>query len=723
MVKWINKDKKLLDFTKLRCFLSQEELLDSLWLSNVLNGQISTNKLYPLIFDIEGRENERSLATLEDYLTNQLNPTNEPSINIGLTIRDLFLAHSFGHIDKDSREANLLDRCLVNVDIEPLIVINNEQNLEMSYFPTTTFSMVRLMENNFDIFEKNETTNTCFASVLDDVKMNHHRFVFVRPDQLSYHNFENILRLDTWFESKNCPKLFSFTNIVNHKKFTRFKLNGCDFLKELCSLDAFMSPVNTQQRGGKRCIFSSSKFSSTLFDTFECTRNSNFFNEKNFQFKMVNSIFRLNKFVPGDKKFAAHYDTPYYDPRRKQLSRYTFIIYLTSGNAGGEEAALVIDKFRIHDIKQFDCFLFDQKLLHKGSPFCNTDKIFIRTELIFEQISDLGDLVIKKSDQAAISFSIANYLVGHSLLNQNIQSFVTQSYEMANKLHFSLIHKTPDHLLMLISHKLIDQYRFVTNGYDYFFTFDSETLEIFKDVKVCAIFAIIDYFNCGFENDQTFKQVSQMTPLNFVDTNSIDLSDKIFTHIRTSLPTTRSNFSQQVFKYNRLTDIISSLPILQRENYRAKKQKVCCPFHDSEGRFNGQQCVELIDDYKKYHKKFLTTLEKSSFFILGNKICINNLEVLLDRDFVYINDKSGKKIEPINFAACWNGPSHSDFHEEKDIRLFVPDLLIPPIRFKKLEKGYHLMVDFWKNDWMVDMCENADEKVKMPILLESVDLW
>jgi hypothetical protein len=728
MVKWV--ENFFIDCSKVRCYLTQDELVDKLWLSNVFKGNILTNKLYPLIFDEENKENERSLIQLETFLESNLASELIPSVMIGVAIRDLFLAHSFGNLQEKSKESTILKKCLEKVENnDSFMTINDEQNIQMSFFPTKTFSVVRLVENKPAIFETDSTINACFASVFDNEKMNHHRFVFLRPDQLSYHNFENIIRLDEWFKHKNCPDSFKITNVDCHYKqnFINFELKSCDILEELINLDVFAtSPVNTQQRGGKRCIFSSNALSNALSTTIKNnTKISNFIQNDHLNFEFVNYVFRFNKFEPNDHKFSVHYDTPYYDARRKHVSRYTLIIYLTKGIGHEDKEPLILNnKCFFAEIDKFECFIFDQKLPHEGNPFVNSTKVFIRTELIFglSEDFDKSDFVkLKHSNEVAINFAIANYLVGHSLLDQSLEKFANEAYEIANKLHFSIIHNSPKekNLLMLVSHKQIPSFRFATNGYDYFFAFNCHQLEIFQDVKVCAIFAIIDYFNCGFGSGQRFKQVSTSTIINPCanDGKTYSFADEIFAEIKTSLlPCEKHDATEPtLLKFNNFSQVLDHFPILKRTDYVPEEQEVCCPFHDVDNIFQPKKSGYLIGCYEKDHKTMTKKLENSSFFILGDSVCVNNLEIVIQNDLIFVNDRSGKKLKPINFASCWN-VEISDYVQDKDINLYVPDLLIPPIRFQKMPNGYHLMIDFWKNDWMIEICNNDDELVSLPIL-------
>ena len=86
----------------------------------------------------------------------------------------------------------------------------------------------------------------------------------------------------------------------------------------------YIKPFNKNQRGGERFIFSSSLLSKYLTKIFKPIVTDNF--------SHVNHVFRYNKFKNTDHKFVNHYDTPYYNRNKNQISEYTIVIYLTEGS-------------------------------------------------------------------------------------------------------------------------------------------------------------------------------------------------------------------------------------------------------------------------------------------------------------------------------------------------------------------------------------------------------
>jgi hypothetical protein len=63
----------------------------------------------------------------------------------------------------------------------------------------------------------------------------------------------------------------------------------------------------------------------------------------------------------------------------------------------------------------------------------------------------------------------------------------------------------------------------------------------------------------------------------------------------------------------------------------------------------------------------------------------------------FLQESNGKPLPPINFAAC-TCPS---IYLDQEIS--APQLVIPPIMLHEFYQGYHLVLDFFRNDWMVQV--------------------
>ncbi len=69
--------------------------------------------------------------------------------------------------------------------------------MSISFHPSSKFKAIKLIEALDDVVKGD--SSTLFAQVLDFPKL---FAVFVYPAELSFHNFENIVPLDRWVESK-----------------------------------------------------------------------------------------------------------------------------------------------------------------------------------------------------------------------------------------------------------------------------------------------------------------------------------------------------------------------------------------------------------------------------------------------------------------------------------------------------------------------------------------
>jgi hypothetical protein len=209
------------------------------------------------------------------------------------------------------------------------------------------------------------------------------------------------------------------------------KLRGpaSDLVKQLPSLD--LPQLNKATRRGEQFIFHSSLLSKALTTT---VRSSNVLSKLakgrlTESFRFVNHVFRCNKFAPGNAKFYSHLDTPYYDGACSEVSKYTLLIYLSTGHV---EPALRLGDVELNEIEEMTCVIFDQRLEHEGQCFVDSDKIFIRSELVFE------DKGLQRNKQAACLFSEACYMTAQSVFDNGLSAYAHECYERANSLHWAI---------------------------------------------------------------------------------------------------------------------------------------------------------------------------------------------------------------------------------------------------------------------------------------------
>ena len=270
----------------------------------------------------------------------------------------------------------------------------------------------------------------------------------------------------------------TYNHIIQEEtKFNIFKLNisGIEKLLNLDKSGFYIEPLNKNFRGGSRFIFSSKYLSDLLYKRLQVAFkrvSDKKFDNKNFI--GVNSVFRYNKFTPDDGKFISHYDTPFYDSDKQIYSRYTLIIYLINQKKRDSDPCLTIEtyKFNNHD---YNSIIFDQKYEHAGYPYKNRDKIFIRTELLFN-INDN----IKYDKECAKLFNISCYMTKHSIFNSDIAEYMNDTFNKVNKMRYEENNNKNEMIYLL---KTFNNINFITNGNNYWF----KHIDLKKNSNDCNI--------------------------------------------------------------------------------------------------------------------------------------------------------------------------------------------------------------------------------------------
>lgn len=359
---------------------------DELLMKNAVHGTIVTSKLYPLIWDDDddhsGGDNQdyfrrSSLQYLRQLTIEQVDAlTGEEVQFVGASLRDLVYANLQGGVvpvQDDEGEIIRTASFALGDSTEATFVI---QGVPVTPWPTRTNRVLRLLsiepwaDGDMVLFEE--------SFLRDKINL---VMAFCNPRDLSYHNFENIIPLDSMFADTTSPlQIDSVQDIqdVPKQEILRFRLAPTDVLQPLKEWTSFTPPFNSDQRGGERLIFKSERLSALLTTAILV--------HTNMTFRFVNSVFRLNKFQPTDDKFQPHYDLPYYDSSQRQRSKYTVILYLTEGKG---HPALQIGEHAIDGFEELEGVIFNQSMEHEGNPYTDGTKIFLRSELV-DDIED-GD--------------------------------------------------------------------------------------------------------------------------------------------------------------------------------------------------------------------------------------------------------------------------------------------------------------------------------------------
>jgi hypothetical protein len=102
--------------------------------------------------------------------------------------------------------------------------------------------------------------------------------------------------------------------------------------------------------------------------------------------------------------------------------------------------------------------------------------------------------------------------------------------------------------------------------------------------------------------------------------------------------------------------------------------------------------------------------------VLNQELVINesNIRIVGDKMF-FLKGSNSESLPRINFASCWDCQETPPGFIDIDQEISAPQFLIPPIMFHKFDQGYHLVLDFFRNDWMV---QTVDEHM-IPVQIIS----
>ncbi|KAF7554985.1 hypothetical protein G7Z17_g2521 [Cylindrodendrum hubeiense] len=542
--------------------------------------------------------------------------------------------------------------------------------------------------------------------------------VFVNPADLSYHNFENIVPLDTWFESALSKQhtselevsLTDPNQLQSDLEVFTCKLQGAAgaLLKDLSSLDLYVAPLNKGTRGGDRFIFHSALLSKALTSALQSSKVLDKLagGRLRSSFEFINYIFRCNRFEPEDSNFHSHLDTPYYDSARSHVSKYTLLIYLTGGQ---NDSVLRVKDVALKEVQEMTCVIFDQKYEHEGQPFLDGRKAFIRTELVFK------DDQLDHNDKVAALFSEACYMTGQSVFDQNLATYAHECFERANSLHWGVEQAATQPPVYFL--KRFQEMHFLTNGYNYWFPRNSRI-----DAKDCALVALLDYCNCKI-GQQPFRSLVSSTKIE----ERFASMDDIWSFLSSDTPQTPQGLRR--FKESDVESLIkkeSDRPFVgQFEDWDGEPEDIehfekdgggCCPMH-SFPMFNPWKSVNVMEAYDLCCDYTRKSLFEAPLLLFNQEIVINdaNIELIGDKIFI-LRKRDGRPIPRINFAACWGDePSPPEFVAVGE-EIAAPDLLIPPITLNESPQGYKLGLDFFRNDWMVKVDDN--HSIPVPDLLE-----
>lgn len=724
------------DDTKLKCFLSETERKDEELVRTLVRGTALTSRLHPLIFETSNEKDSdlihlRSLPYLEQLQQGQDRRAEYRNLStaqkriVGVGVRDIFLA---GNALEDSK--SMLDRLAPVLDDGAGSTI--VQSMTISFYPTSRFRVLKFIEDLDNILE-NEWA-PFFAQVMVTPKL---FAVFVDPVELSFHNFENIIPLDKWLETRlndgSKPSKLDLTlpsiAALGERGIFTCKLGGdsTGVLQQLSALDLYVKPLNKETRGGERFIFHSALLSSALT---EALQQSEFLSllpgGQGSNFRFVNYVFRCNRFSPDSAPFAIHTDTPYSDATRSHISRYTLLIYLTSGRGS---PVLRIGDVDLTEVEEATCVIFEQRYSHEGHAFLDGDKVFLRTELVFEE----PDLT--HNETPASLFSEACYMTAQSVLDDSLASYAHECFERASSLHWNLQKETSS--IPLYLHKHFQGIHFAANGYDYFFPKDPAAGSATIDARDCGIIAVLDYLNVNL-NGRPFQALcGTVASLRERFGSSSEVFARLLAFNRKNSTTTKQPPIQAVRRLkdsdlDGLFKIAPDIPFVPPRGDRGKRysdedtpppgspepdsqgsyepRACCCPMH-CYAEFDAWEDELVGSEYDACCRWTREQIMRVPLIVLGKELVLNESSLQIVDDKILI--LSDKGLGRINFAACWNTETVGDFITV-DKEIPAPRLLLPPILFHEFEDGFHLILDVFRNDWMVEVDE--ENTIPVPVI-------
>lgn len=478
---------------------------------------------------------------------------------------------------------------------------------------------------------------------------------YTDPTTLSYDTFENILDLDFMLKDIN----ISTKKIKENDKVFTCKLNKNN-LMDLHNTDLYSTPTNNNTRGGKRMIFSSINLSNQLTKLF---KDHEVLGK---DFVTVNHVFRLNHFTPSDKKFKSHFDTSFADKAQDHYSKYTLLIYLTSGEG---KDLLKIEDQSINSIDAMTCIIFDQKYEHEGNPYKEGDKIFIRTELIYK-------IDVYYSTKAATYFNKACYFTKEGIIS-NSPEYQQHSSDLFNKVAALRHSKTYKDVKEKYLIKKCMNVVFVTNGENYWFSKNNNLIDIAKII-------VLDYFNGkGFINSQNIKICSKEC--------YVTDEDNIFNKI-----------NDMSFEDDKIIDKFENIEKLipRMEDHLDEPVMGFCGMDFCDNKNDGKHTIGYFY-YEDEYASAVNKLKKQnmSLMLFGDKMFIDSSKIKIDaeKNKIIFNASLEKSI---NFAACQCGII---FYKE-DVMCkkteFADGFLMPDIDYIETDKGYKLSIDMFKNGFI-----------------------
>ncbi|HEU0032119.1 MAG TPA: hypothetical protein VFQ53_15905 [Kofleriaceae bacterium] len=478
--------------------------------------------------------------------------------------------------------------------------------------------------------------------------------VYVDPHELSFSTFENIVPVDRLLPPLELA-LHDPTQLADG--VLRLRLAGSTAaLAQLDALGVYVAPLNAASRGGRRMIVHSAQLAGALTDAVRAALPA----ELLAGFVHVNPVFRCNRFEPGDAPFRLHLDTPYYDRARNHISRHTLLIYMTGGSG---TPALQIGELAVEHIEPWTCLVLDQRLAHEGQPFVDGAKVFLRTELIYE------DAALAHDPAIGALFAKATYLTGEAVRHPELAHRADEAYDRAAAAHWHGIVASWEREPIL--HKQFRGVHFFANGYDYWFPRHAHSLE------ECAALALLDVLNASV-GGAAFRAQCTSEPI--------------------ERPVDREALERELAAY----DVARTEPVFAAVDkaslFPAPEPDACCCHLHSRERFDATRSLDILEFFERAQVYCRRRIDPAPILIFGDEVMLDPSRFVIERDRIHVLSQS--RLAPVHFAACrWD--HEPTRYVDVDYAIGALQPLVPPILFERTPHAHHLMLDFFRNTWTV----------------------
>jgi hypothetical protein len=577
--------------------------------------------------------------------------------------------------------------------------------LPICAWPSARFMQLRILTTD----EIDPRVHEHFVSISSTAPL--HLAAFVDPADLSYHTFENLIGLDDLFEpfvrtplplpevelptsaaaapagrkgkkgKKGKPSVASAPKVSLLHLHIDLPHQLADVLASLDGRGLYLEPRGVG-RGGRRFIFHAQPLADLLTALLRRTMPAAW----QPGFMHVNPVFRCNRFDVGDAPFESHLDVPFSWSARKLVSKRTLLLYLTGGR--GEPAALRVGGLPgLQTIAAGDLVIFDQDLHHEGRPFVDGPKIFVRSELIYE------DDALRDSPDLAALFAKACYLDAHSVFAPELARWAQRSYERATQARFSG-RATQARAEPWLHHEFAGVH-YLTNGYDAFFRA--------ADVSVvdAAALVVLGQLNPLIDG-VAFRTLCPRTSLVRSTTDRSWIAPYLAAQPSPSEPPFTALDQDTLFPP----------PEAPSEEYMYIPRSL--DFENFPDNWAGSRNKEILGIYRQAQRWAKRRIAKAPIHVLGKQLFVAPERFVIQGQHVHLLGRTS--LGPLHFAAA----TFLHINDFIDVETTVDGLhpVLPPLQFREHEGLLHLTFDLFRNSWMTSPVGKARVSAPIPYVMD-----